>query len=654
MKKIYAFLLIAAVAALLISCGGEKEVGISSNKLVRIAVWEDTRQADTLLYSYLGDPDPEIRALACYTLGMIAPEGASAYIAELLNDADDNVRLEAVFMLGLLADTLYAGRLISLVDDSNPEISHQAIISLGKLGGDSASAVLKRLALDSLPHIRAYAAEGMWRAKDTSSVSILKELVKDSTVGVEQAAVFAMRFLKNPRAAGNLRFRLRDTIPEIRMTAARGLMDMNDSSALINLTEALAREADWRVRASLLMAIRNVGDKRAIKALLNILKSEDNPLVMAEALDVIAHLEITTLIPKMRPYLKSDDRIIKGAALVAMARLEGEKLLAEIKSELPDYDWYLKIKAAQALRYIESTESESLLKKLFADADPRVRTQAFESLTVIDSTDLEPLGIALDDPDMAVLATAVDFVYRKQLTQYLDRIIKLYKKADDNADLRFALIYSIDQLIVDSVITEPKAEELLTLALEDEDRTVRNLAVKAFAKAGIDKENMLGHFKTDINDATYGDYYGKFTENPIAEINTERGQIRVELLYDKAPRTVMNFINLAEEGFYDSVIFHRVVPNFVIQAGDPRGDGMGGPGYTIRCEYNRHEYGRGTMGMAHAGKDTGGSQFFICHSPQPHLNGRYTAFGQVVYGMRIVDRILPGDMINSVDIIYPE
>jgi peptidyl-prolyl cis-trans isomerase B (cyclophilin B) len=255
---------------------------------------------------------------------------------------------------------------------------------------------------------------------------------------------------------------------------------------------------------------------------------------------------------------------------------------------------------------------------------------------------------------MAVVATAVDFVYQRKLTQYLDRIIKLYKKADNNTDLRFALIYSLDQFIIDSVIIEAKAEELLALALEDEDRTVRNLAIKAFAKAGIDKENMLGYFETDINDATYGDYYGRFSENPIAEINTERGQIRVELLYDMAPKTVINFIRLAENGFYDSVIFHRVVPNFVIQAGDPRGDGMGGPGYTIRCEYNRHEYDRGTMGMAHAGKDTGGSQFFICHSPQPHLNGKYTAFGQVIYGMRIVDRILPGDMINSVDIIYPE
>jgi cyclophilin family peptidyl-prolyl cis-trans isomerase len=97
-----------------------------------------------------------------------------------------------------------------------------------------------------------------------------------------------------------------------------------------------------------------------------------------------------------------------------------------------------------------------------------------------------------------------------------------------------------------------------------------------------------------------------------------------------------------------------VVPSFVIQDGDPTGTGMGGPGYTIRSEFNRKNYERGTVGMAHAGKDTGGSQFFICHSAQPHLNGRYTAFGQVISGMHLGDNLVVGDSLNSVEIIYPE
>ena len=117
-----------------------------------------------------------------------------------------------------------------------------------------------------------------------------------------------------------------------------------------------------------------------------------------------------------------------------------------------------------------------------------------------------------------------------------------------------------------------------------------------------------------------------------------------------APNTVLSFERLARRGFYDGLTFHRVVPDFVVQGGDPRGDGSGGPGYTIRCEINSHHYGRGAVGMALAGKDTGGSQWFVTHSPQPHLDGRYTCFAQVESGLDVIDSLQEGDQILSIDI----
>ncbi|MFN7135525.1 MAG: peptidylprolyl isomerase, partial [Myxococcales bacterium] len=107
-----------------------------------------------------------------------------------------------------------------------------------------------------------------------------------------------------------------------------------------------------------------------------------------------------------------------------------------------------------------------------------------------------------------------------------------------------------------------------------------------------------------------------------------------------------NFAHLVRRGFYDGLTFHRVVPAFVAQGGDPRGDGTGGPGYTIRCELNPRSYGAGTVGMALSGKDTGGSQFFIAHTPQPHLDGRYTVFGEVVDGLDVALRLVEGDRIE--------
>ena len=128
-------------------------------------------------------------------------------------------------------------------------------------------------------------------------------------------------------------------------------------------------------------------------------------------------------------------------------------------------------------------------------------------------------------------------------------------------------------------------------------------------------------------------------------IKTTRGTIRARLWVDDAPRTSANLIALARKKFYDKLTFHRVVPDFVSQGGDPRGDGAGGPGYMIPCEIGMRRYGEGVLGMALSGRDTGGSQFFFTHSPQPHLDGRYTAFGEVVSGLEVVTALVEGDVI---------
>jgi cyclophilin family peptidyl-prolyl cis-trans isomerase len=136
----------------------------------------------------------------------------------------------------------------------------------------------------------------------------------------------------------------------------------------------------------------------------------------------------------------------------------------------------------------------------------------------------------------------------------------------------------------------------------------------------------------------------------IARIETGRGAIEVTLFAWDAPLTVHNFTSLAERRYFDGQQFHRVVPTFVILAGDPRGDGNGGPGYAIRDEINRRRYGRGTLGMALSGPNTGGSQWFITHSPQPHLDEGYTVFGHLRSGATVLDRIVQGDRIVRISI----
>lgn len=138
-----------------------------------------------------------------------------------------------------------------------------------------------------------------------------------------------------------------------------------------------------------------------------------------------------------------------------------------------------------------------------------------------------------------------------------------------------------------------------------------------------------------------------------ASIETDKGTLTIELYPNEAPGTVANFEKLANSGFYDGLTFHRVIPNFVIQGGCPRGDGTGGPGYTIKCETenNPHKHLRGSLSMAHAGRDTGGSQFFVCHAPQPHLDGVHTVFGRVVGGDSTIDQISQGDVMIKVVVV---
>jgi cyclophilin family peptidyl-prolyl cis-trans isomerase len=134
----------------------------------------------------------------------------------------------------------------------------------------------------------------------------------------------------------------------------------------------------------------------------------------------------------------------------------------------------------------------------------------------------------------------------------------------------------------------------------------------------------------------------------VATVETARGSFRIRLAGKAAPLTVMNFVSLAQRGYFNGVAIHRVVPNFVIQDGDPTGTGNGGPGYEIRDELNPIEYSEGTVGMALSGPDTGGSQWFVTHAPQPHLDGIYTVFGQVIAGQDVVERIEQGDRITRI------
>jgi cyclophilin family peptidyl-prolyl cis-trans isomerase len=190
-------------------------------------------------------------------------------------------------------------------------------------------------------------------------------------------------------------------------------------------------------------------------------------------------------------------------------------------------------------------------------------------------------------------------------------------------------------------------KELLTKNLKHKDYDIAKVsadALKNITGKDYEKEITSPKYRTDFD----WNFIDKLGEKKIAAIKTNRGYIKIELFPNIAPFTVQNFVKLGEKGYYNNTTFHRVVPNFVIQGGDPTGTGYGGPGYSIRSEFSPLPYDAYTVGMASSGKDTEGSQFFITHSPQPHLDGKYTLFGKVIKGFDVVDKIQIGDVIETV------
>ena len=300
----------------------------------------------------------------------------------------------------------------------------------------------------------------------------------------------------------------------------------------------------------------------------------------------------------------------------------------------------------KALQYIDTPASTQLLIQLANSPKIPVVSLALEALNGRPEVPVSLLIEKLRLVDPAISAIAAAQLAARKDTLAVTPLIEVYQQFNAPRDIEpmQAILAALDSL------ASPQAVPLLEKELENPFPPIREYARRALI-------HILGDSTITIPEVpskqlTRWDFEPLSPETQYtARINTSRGTIDIRLLPDKAPVTVANFVHLVRSGFYNGLTFHRVVPGFVIQGGDPRGDGWGGPGYTIPCEYSDVPYNRGTVGIAHAGKDTGGSQFFITHTPQPHLNGRYTVFGQVVKGMEIVDTIMIFDKIQSIDIL---
>jgi cyclophilin family peptidyl-prolyl cis-trans isomerase len=354
-----------------------------------------------------------------------------------------------------------------------------------------------------------------------------------------------------------------------------------------------------------------------------------------------------------------DTSIVYRSSLLASAARAGLRP-AELTSWASAPDWRLRAAVASASGdTLDRAFAFARTAPLTQDADARVRESAYAALAPSAGLPLEDTVHALlinglRDPDFYVRATVIGALADRPSAADLSAVLTSYNLAtrDSANDARLAAIQYVGTLWKkDSASLNATWRQHLAQVPAPSDplerAASRDFPVWANKWSGVAATpKPMAWYEGVVKAIVMPVYAGKTIK---ATINTVRGPIQLELFGADAPITVSNFLALARSGYYRNTRFHRVVPNFVAQDGDPRDDGNGGPGYAIRDEMNRHRYERGALGMALSGPDTGGSQYFITHSPQPHLDGHYTVFGRVIRGFDVLDKIVQGDLITRVD-----
>ena len=614
--------------------------------------------------------DPEIRALAAFALGQIQNERAVSALLERLNPAVEKsalVRARAADALGKIASNKLAaaalgGYGVKGVADAlvrSLPAAGEPVSDDAKLAGSAALTALLRLrqasAVEAIAaQLRSPDADLRWQAANALA------RIRD---GIETAAPALLPLLD-------------DKEPLARANAARALGVAKAPQAVAPLIKRLA-DKDERVVASAITALGAIRDARAVDPLVGLgdsllaryrafdrdklgVPSEQNLLLLIAA--ALGDIKDERAGPFLKAFRFADGKL--GAQLeaeIAAAKL-GESAFfdAPANVKLPGDDWKAMSSYAQGLGQLATDRAKALLLdlltgKTYGKPDVRAIPSILRSLAAAKAEGLRDILLErLKAPDVYVRETAASLL--GELGDSSDRVIaalyEAYKsaRADKINEARIAIVEAAYKL------KHPMNIQVLAETTRDEDYVVRLKAAELLrASPGEISTTRLQIGKVETgHDRAYWRRMADLSEsikNPTAVVHTKKGDIRIELFADDAPMTVDNFIRLARAGFYDGLAFVRVVPNFVIQGGDPRGDQNGGPGYQIRDEINLRKYETGAVGMALSGKDTGGSQFFITHSPQPHLDGGYTVFGRVLEGMDVVNRIARGDRMERVEII---
>ena len=626
-------------------------------KLAKIIFLENRRDCSKELINFLSDDSPETRTRAALAVGRIGAPKSGEHLYQLLKDQSLDVASTAAFALGLTSEHDYARRLLEVANDLPTQVAAWAVRSGGRLADSTMTDIGNDIAeylLHPAPEVREAACYALYYAKAKDAASQLVTFVKtEPDTSAKAAGLFTLARLSMDAGTPVFIDYLADPDPYLRALAVRGLASSTSPEAEHYLEIAL-NDGDKKVVAQ---AVASLGGKKTLSASQRLgqrLNLETDEKLILELIAALQRQNSDQGLVAANTHVMTGGSVnIVSAALPYLATIQQDKVMALLDSLLNGKpDSKIRVSAAESYGLLSKTSVVPRLAGLFADEDPDVRAAAFDQLYTLDTANRSfYLTKALADPDYMLVVVALDKIGTDTLRQYLPTLSQLIKQgAGVDRDVRRSVVEALKSFITAGVRDTAVMEILVTAAIDPE-YVIRRSAAEIYRDYfNQDRYSIVPPSNSRLSERKIKAAIDRYKFNPTATISTSKGDIEVELFFDIAPMTVLNFIELANSGFYNGLLFHRVVPNFVVQGGDPRGDGWGGPDWYIRCEYSTERYKRGSLGVATSGKDTGGSQFFITLSPQPHLDSRYTVFGEVTKGMELADLIVKGDLISKITI----
>ena len=621
----------------------------------------DQKRFEETVFVALLDSSASVRRDLAGTLGRIGDPRGRGILQGLLIDTEPAVRQAAAFALGELGAPEAIPALFRAAVDDESSTGMLAVEALGKVQAPLADVRRTLTALEPQEAARRL-APALFRFKEESMVEAAIEL-DDAAVGTDPAvhagAAYALGRDARAGALPRLRRLVADPEPKIRAWAARGLGDVGDLSDLSRMEPLLADPAPSpciqavRAGARILartQAVAPLGWGRLLAGLV------DAPLPGVRA---IALESSPAWIPQPEVRQAVLRRLADGEprerelALLALAQAGDPEAAAAVRRAAGATTRTLRARAAEAAGILGL---DDLVEKLAGDPEAMVRVAAIESLLAGDLGEAgDPRGAVaqiarrfLADPDASVRATVLEAVVAApELPVPLLGQALAAAERDALSDARLAGVRALTARALAMPGEAEAAVSILATLAEDTDFLVRREAAAALERLG-EARPPVGPVATSRTGPVYAQILSQTDRARVVEVATERGKFRIRLDCPQAPLTCLSFLQLAGQGYFDGLTFHRVVPDFVVQTGDPRGDGWGGPGFALRDEINPLRFERGAVGMALSGPDTGGSQFFIALSPQPHLDGGYTVFGRVEGDDSVLDRIRQEDGLLTI------